>query len=94
MAASQSVLFSEPSIADTGVWCELSPGIDPAEWAGVCRALGELRPEAFHRVKTKLFPNPDSLRNRFRRMFCFEEWQVSGVPPVCLGPEGLRLQEG
>ena len=93
MAASQSVLFSEPSIAETGVWCELSPGIDPADWAGVCRVIGELNPDAFRRVKKTVFPNPDSLRNRFKRLFRFEPWQVSGVPLVCLGPEGLRLQE-
>jgi hypothetical protein len=35
--ASQALLFSEPSIAETCVWCELSEGIDPAEWAVVCR---------------------------------------------------------
>ena len=31
--ASQGLLFSEPSIAETGVWCNLADGIDPAEWA-------------------------------------------------------------
>mgnify|MGYP001554215649 CR=1 FL=1 len=34
---SQGLLFSEPSIAETGVWCELSTGIDPAEWESLCR---------------------------------------------------------
>ena len=93
MAVSQGILFSEPSIAETGVWCELSPGIDPAHWAGVCRFIGSLSPEAFHRVKKKVFPHPDSLSCRFKRIFSFEEWQVSGVPPVCLGPEGLQMQD-
>jgi hypothetical protein len=29
MSASRGVLFAEPNYSDTGVWCELSPGIDP-----------------------------------------------------------------
>ena len=37
---SQGLLFSEPTIAETGVWCELSEDIDPAQWAGVCRKIG------------------------------------------------------
>jgi hypothetical protein len=34
---SQGFLFAESSIAETGVWCELSSEIDPDEWAYVCR---------------------------------------------------------
>ena len=37
---SQGLLFSEPTIAETGVWCELSEEIDPAQWAGICRQIG------------------------------------------------------
>jgi len=29
---SQGLLFSEPDIAETGVWCQLSEGIDPENW--------------------------------------------------------------
>ncbi len=36
----QGLLFSEPSIAETGVWCSLADGIDPAQWAGICRFIG------------------------------------------------------
>ena len=46
MAASQGVLFSEPLYTETGVWCELAPGIDPAQWAGLCRHIGTLSPKA------------------------------------------------
>ena len=31
----QGLLFSEPSVAETGVWCDLSEGMDPAEWASL-----------------------------------------------------------
>jgi len=40
--SSHGLLFSEPSIAETGVWCTISEEIDPAEWAGVCRKIGRL----------------------------------------------------
>lgn len=59
---SQGLLFSEPSIAETGVWCTLNVGIDPAEWAGLCRILGKLPPCQFQAVKSKLSADPDSLR--------------------------------
>jgi hypothetical protein len=45
--ASQGLLFSEPSIAETSVWCTLSEGIDPAQWAGLCCYIGNLSPEKF-----------------------------------------------
>ena len=32
---SQGLLFSEPTIAETGVWVELNPDIEPEEWARV-----------------------------------------------------------
>jgi len=32
---SQGLLFTEPSIAETGVWCKLADGIDPAQWASL-----------------------------------------------------------
>ena len=55
--ASQVLLFSEPSIAETCVWCELSRGIDPAEWAALCRHLGTLDTEEFARVRRTIIPN-------------------------------------
>ena len=44
---SQGILFAEPSIADTGVWCSLSEGIDPSQWAGLCRIIGSRSPREF-----------------------------------------------
>jgi hypothetical protein len=94
MAASQSVLFSEPLYTETGVWCELAPDIDPAQWAGLCRHIGTLSSYQFRRTQKKVLPNPDSIMTRLRRIFCFEELEVSDVPLVCLGPEGPhRLPE-
>jgi hypothetical protein len=85
MALSQGILFSEPSIAETGVWCELSPGIDPAQWAYLCRYLGTRNPEEFQKLQDKIFPNPDSVMSRLKRIFRFQQAEVVGVPVVCLG---------
>jgi hypothetical protein len=85
----QGLLFSEPFYTETGVWCELTNGLDPQEWASLCRYIGTLSPKEFRRVKKRIYPNPDSLFNRFKRMFVFEEWETAGVPILCLDPAGI-----
>ncbi len=85
MALSQGILFSEPSIAETGVWCELNPGIDPAQWAYLCRYLGTRDPEEFQQLYDKILPNPDSVMSRLKRVFSFPPSEVVGVPLVCIG---------
>lgn len=85
MVKSQGILFSEPSIAETGIWCELNPGIDPAQWAYLCRYLGTRNPEEFQKLQDKIFPNPDSLLTRLKRIFSFQQSEVVGVPLVCMG---------
>ncbi len=54
----QGLLFSEPSIAETGVWCKLEEGIDPSEWAMVCRHIGSLNFAEFERISAMLMPKP------------------------------------
>jgi len=44
----QRLLFSKPSIAETGVGCSPSEGLDPAECA---LFIGALSPEEFDRLK-------------------------------------------
>ncbi len=46
----QGLLFSEPSIAETGVWCQLNDGIDPAQWASLCRFIGSRSPREFDAI--------------------------------------------
>ena len=82
---SQGLLFSEPSIAETGVWCTLSEGIDPAQWAGLCRYIGRLHPKEFQKVKQRLMPNPDTLKRNFSY---FIETFVD-IPLVSIGPSGI-----
>jgi len=86
--ASQALLFSEPSIAETCVWCELSEGIDPAEWAALCRYLGTLGPEEFERVRMKIMPEPDRTGTRIKRLSCGTDKLVR-IPLVSIGPSGI-----
>ena len=55
--ASQGLLFSEPAIAETCVWCELSEGINPAEWANLCRHIGTLTQRISNVFESKSCPN-------------------------------------
>ena len=89
---SQGLLFSEPLYTETGVWCELTDGLDPQEWASLCRYIGSLSPKQFRRVKKKIYPNSDSLWNRLKRAFSFEEWETAGVPLLCFDPAGLKQE--
>ena len=81
----QGLLFSEPSIAETGVWCELSPEIDPTEWASLCRYIGKVSPKEFMRVRAVVMPSAGGskrlpgARQSFGRV----------VPVVSIGPSGL-----
>ena len=59
--------------------------LDPARWAGVCRCLGNLTPNQFKNAEKRLFPNPDSIKSRFKRLFCFEQAECDHLPLVCLG---------
>jgi len=86
--ASQALLFSEPSIAETCVWCELSEGIDPAEWAALCRHLGTLGSEAFEHVRMQIMPAPDRMDTRIKRVSCGTDKLVR-IPLVSIGPSGI-----
>jgi hypothetical protein len=86
--ASQGLLFSEPSIAETCVWCELSESIDPAEWAMLCRHIGKLSPEEFEQVQTEIMPDPDLVESNQKRLF-HRTGSLIDIPLVSLGPSGI-----
>jgi len=83
---SQGLLFSEPSISETGVWCTLAPEIDPAEWAGVCRQIGQFGLLKFQLLKQLLrasegsesIPMPNPRRKAYVQ-----------PPLVSIGPSGI-----
>ena len=83
--SSQGLLFAEPAIAETGLWCELAAGIDPARWAHLCRYLGNLTPEQFKKAEKRLYADPDSLKTRLKRLFSFDQAKCNGLPVVRIG---------
>ena len=78
MSNSQVLLFSEPSISETGVWCSLNEGIDPAEWASLCRFIGNLCPREFGMVVKAV-----KGRKKSGRVI------GTGMPLVSIGPSGI-----
>ena len=70
----QELLFSEPSIAETGVWCSLADGVDPSEWARLCRYIGNLGVGEFSEVVK-------AVRGRKNTPV--------GMPLVSIGPSGV-----
>jgi len=86
--ASQELLFSEPSIAETGVWCNLSEGIDPAEWAMLCRYIGTLSPEEFEQVQNEIMPDPDVVKSNLNMPYHRTDTLID-IPLVSLDPSGI-----
>lgn len=85
----QGLLFSEPSIAETGVWCSLNEGIDPVEWASLCRYIGNMSLGEFKKVEKRVVGSPDSLGSRLKGLFKFEQSSLLAVPLVSIGPSGI-----
>lgn len=77
----QGLLFSEPSISETGVWCSLSDGIDPAQWANFCRFVGSRSPREF-----------DAIVQMVRGMEGRQVGRSVRVPLVSVGPSGIGGQ--
>ena len=88
---SQGLLFSEPSIAETCVWCELSEGIDPAEWASVCRYIGSLSPEEFERIKGRIISRQDLVKSKPNNPYNAPDSFVD-LPLISIGPSGIGGQ--
>lgn len=85
---SQGLLFSEPSISETCVWCELSEGIDPAQWANLCRYIGTLSLKEFECMKRKILSRPGKVKGKTQRI-CHRSGNFVKIPLVSIGPSGI-----
>ncbi len=85
---SQGLLFSEPSIAETCVWCELSEGIYPAEWASLCRYIGSLSLKEFECVRKSILSKPGSVKSK-QQGICHRSDNLVKIPLVSIGPNGI-----
>jgi hypothetical protein len=84
---SQGLLFSEPSVAETGVWCTLTDGIDPAQWAQICRYIGTRKHEEFERIREAVMQE-----SKLRRKPNPHSQYFSEAPLVSIGPSGIGGQ--
>jgi len=78
----QEFLFSEPSIAETGVWCSLADGVDPGEWANICRYIGKLGVREFREVV-------ELVKGKEKSDMVFGGRAGTGMPLVSIGPSGV-----
>lgn len=79
----QGLLFSEPSIAETGVWCKLADGIDPAQWASLCRFIGSRRAREFDAIVRMVRGRENS------SSVTSEKAKDVRKPLVSIGPSGI-----
>ena len=79
----QGLLFSEPSIAETGVWCKLSDGIDPTQWASLCRFIGTRSPREFDIIVKMVKGRKNSSSVTIEKAKCVR------IPLVSIGPSGI-----
>ncbi|MBN1803862.1 MAG: hypothetical protein JW837_01305 [Sedimentisphaerales bacterium] len=85
---SQGLLFSEPSIAETCVWCELTEGIDPGQWASLCRYIGILTHKEFTIVKKNILSKSDNIKN-IPKGISHRCDDIVKIPLVSVGPSGI-----
>ena len=84
---SQGLLFSEPSVAETGIWCALADGIDPAQWARLCRFIGTRNRRDFEHIFDTVMPAPQIGKKTYS-----ESRTAAPIPLVSIGPSGLGGQ--
>ena len=78
----QSLLFCEPAIAETGLWCELNEELDPEEWATLCKHIGSLNSKQFAKATKKIIASPNTPWQRFKRNFTFNQDDYADLPLV------------
>ncbi|MCF7957576.1 MAG: hypothetical protein K9M57_03915 [Phycisphaerae bacterium] len=64
-AGRNNPIFGELSEAQMAVWCRLSPGIDPDQWAFICRCLGRLTPQEFSLASRRIKMPHNGVKNHF-----------------------------
>jgi hypothetical protein len=80
---SQGLLFAEPSIAETGVWCRLSEGINPVQWAVICRFIGTRSPREFDAI-VRMVKGGNVTHSPLA-----EKSKDVKIPLVSIGPSGI-----
>ena len=80
---SQGLLFAEPSIAETGVWCQLPEGTNPAQWAALCRFIGTRSTHEFDTI-VRMVKGGNLTHSPLA-----EKPRNVKIPLVSIGPSGI-----
>ena len=94
---SQGRIFNELGAGEIAVWCRLNPGIDPSQWALLCRLLGSLSPSQFDdiysRTRSRRHRLKSAVKRRVVNLLGFDGEVSEGLPLVSAGPSGLDRLE-
>jgi len=71
-------------MAETGVWCSLTDGIDPAQWASLCRFIGTRSPREFDAIVKMVRGRGNS------EVGSDGADRMVGVPLVSIGAPGME----
>ncbi len=95
-------IFNELSQSPQIVWSQISPGIDPGQWAAACRLIGQLPVKEFQRIVRQVRrARRKSLVRAFDRLMgdlgvgvehppaATESHRAVETPLVSIGPSGL-----
>lgn len=91
--SSQSQIFNDSASVEIAVWCRLNPGIDPSQWASLCRLLGNLNPRQFDEIYSRIRSRRHRLKSALKRhivgLLGFDVEVTGNIPLVSTGPSGL-----
>ena len=91
--SSQGRIFNELGAGEIAVWCRLNPGIDPSQWALLCRLLGSLSPSQFDDIYSRTRSRRHRLKSAVKRhvvgILGFEGEVTGEIPLVSAGPSGI-----
>ena len=91
--SSKGRIFNEFSAGEIAIWCRLNPGIDPSQWACLCRLLGSLSPSQFNEIYVRTRPARNRIKSAVKRhvvgLLGFDGEVTGEIPLVSTGPSGL-----
>ena len=91
---SNTRFYNELSNSPHAAWSPLAPGIDPDQWARVCRIIGQLKPADFQKIyrdgtqgqRRKLVR---AIRHLVQDALSYDADVPATTPLVSYGPSGL-----
>lgn len=91
---SKARVFNELGGVEYGLWCDLSAGIDPTQWASVCRWLGHLEAGEFEELLGRLRRRRlvDGARRLAKAIMGAPDKAEGQAPLISVGPSGLGGQ--